>query len=76
MIGTGGYHPPRAELNVGSPVCQCADCGAFSTGVEGFDLHMVGDDLRCLSPAEMREMGMTQNVHGVWARGTANRKAA
>lgn len=66
----------KAELRVGTRTCQCADCGAFFTGVEGFDLHMVGDDLRCLSPAEMRRIGMTVNEHGVWARGTANRKAA
>ena len=66
----------KAELRVGSNVCQCAECGAFFTGVRPFDLHLAGTPERrkCHSPEKMRALGMVQNSNGVWMTGTATGK--
>jgi hypothetical protein len=66
----------KAELRPGSNICQCADCEAFFTGVGPFDIHLGGtpEKRRCYSPDKMRALGMTQNVNGVWQRGTATGK--
>jgi hypothetical protein len=68
----------KPELRVGGRTCQCAECELFFTGVYPFDLHLATEDdnqdLRCLTPDEMRALGMTTNKHGVWQRGTAHRR--
>lgn len=63
--------PAKAELKPGGQTCQCAECGLFFTGVDAFDLHRYGewDKRKCRTVAKMREMGMSANENGVWARG-------
>lgn len=69
----------RAELRNGKNTCQCASCGLFFTGVAPFDRHLVMDEEHpdnppvCLTPAQMRSIGMIANVHGVWQYGKSKK---
>lgn len=66
----------KAELRVGSRVCQCASCGLFFTGVAPFDRHLTGQDegdTDCLSVPQMQALGMVQNVNGVWQYGKSKK---
>lgn len=70
----------KKELKPGSRTCQCGSCDEFFTGVQPSDRHLVSNERnpnippRCLRPAEMRALGMIQNVHGVWQTGTWGKK--
>ncbi len=59
---------------------RCAICGALFAGVTSFDLHRRGemppygevgeaDKARyCLTPAEMRQIGLKKDSHKRWCR--------
>lgn len=71
-----GRKPPKPELKPGSPVSQCPECDLYFTASSAFDRHLipVGDDVRCMSEDEMRRIGMTTNIYGVWMRGESTSK--
>lgn len=63
---------PRAELRVGSNICQCQGCGLFFSGVAAFDRHLILSEIgryRCRGPEEMLSIYMEANKHGVWTYG-------
>lgn len=52
---------------------HCAACHETFTGTESGDRHRAGDwtdenPRRCLSHAEMRELGLGQDDRGMWQR--------
>jgi hypothetical protein len=65
--------PPHAA---GSTWCECFACGQGFGGMTLFDGHRTGDQgaRRCLTAAEMRARGWTQDPRGLWrdlSRGSA-----
>jgi hypothetical protein len=60
--------PKTPQLWPGGKTCQCAACEEFFLSVSGFDMHRVGDPdrRRCLTPDEMRALGMSKNAGGLW----------
>lgn len=66
-----GDKPSKPELKPRSPVSQCCDCNLFFTAPSIFDLHRYGDwdHRKCYTPAEMRQLGMEENLYGVWMKG-------
>jgi hypothetical protein len=59
---------------------RCAVCGKLFAGDTSFQMHRVGEFLsdvsvreaaqarRCLTPAEMREIGLKRDHRGRWCR--------
>ncbi len=53
---------------------QCAGCGEFFNSTTAFDKHRTGpfgrasgpSQRRCMTPDEMRAIGMTRPHHGFW----------
>lgn len=59
----------KAPLSVGSMRNQCAACGLLFGGLTGFDKHRTGSfsqRRRCMTPAELEKLGMTQGAAGFW----------
>ena len=48
--------------------CRCPTCGIYLNSTAAFDRHRRGPygNRRCLSPQEMRDIGMAQNSGGWW----------
>lgn len=67
--------PNDPMLPGGTDRCRCTVCGEYFGGSGTFALHRVGGwkdhgkDRRCLSVAEMTELGWLHNVTGHWIRG-------
>lgn len=64
----------KPVLKLHSPMCECAECGAFFLGVGAFDRHSLGLGERCRTAEEMLAIGMAVNRHGVWNKGTSKRQ--
>ena len=48
---------------------QCCGCGEYFNSTFAFDKHRTGEhgkDRRCLSPEQMKEIGMAVNSAGFW----------
>jgi hypothetical protein len=60
--------PQREELRPRSATCECAACEERFRSVSGFDAHRTGppDARRSLTPAQMRQRGMSLNAKGLW----------
>ena len=58
----------RGKLTPDTDVCQCAGCEEVFQTVKGFDRHRTGPatDRRCLTPDEMRGIGMVINTFDRW----------
>lgn len=58
----------RVRIAAGSSVSQCAGCGECFRSEKGFSLHRTGlwDERRCMTPAEMRTIGMSLDARGRW----------
>lgn len=73
---SGGFKAPRKELRTGSPVSECSDCGEYFTSPSSFDKHLIRNEANpniapaCMTPAQMREAGLSRNVNDVWTTGT------
>ena len=69
----------RAQLKNGGRVCQCAECGQYFNGIAPFDRHLQNmgtDHVTCSTVAQMRQLGMVHNIHGVWSVGTMQTRKA
>lgn len=56
------------KLKPGTNYCRCSACDEHFNSVFAFDMHRTGpaNDRKCLSRAEMREIGMSVNQRGYW----------
>jgi len=57
-----------SRLTIGSNLCQCGECGAYFRSPSAFDKHRTGgqEARTCLTPDEMRAVGMVVNAAGFW----------
>ena len=48
--------------------CRCVACGGYFNSTRAFDKHRKGEyrNRRCLTEAEMLEIGMAKNTDGWW----------
>lgn len=57
--------------------CQCPTCGEYFNSTYAFDKHRTGRDAplrRCLSPAEMRTIGIAVSSTGWWVSSMASNR--
>jgi len=67
----------QPKVIIGSPRCECRDCGLFFTGPTAFDKHQLGQGTAqpyCRTPVEMLEAGMILGDNDVWQIGTSKKK--
>jgi hypothetical protein len=60
----------KVKISVGSMANQCPACGQRFHSISAFDSHRSGEyaavHRRCLTSAEMTELGMVVNESGNW----------